>query len=375
MSNPDHGSASSPKLRTQLRTIQMWVLAAFVGFTIAAASLVLWVPIDDKLPATGVVLAEQELYVYAPDDGIVQEIQAREGAEVKAGDLILTLDSREQENRKIQLEAELKEATAQLQLKQAQLEKVSKLPLPKEFWHARSELAEAEERARHAALEMERYEQLLNQKVASESEVSERKMKYTLAQSEIEKAKAQVEVLDQGLEATILKEALAELNSSTAHVEKLKTDIWVCDSQITRRQVRASIDGKVTLLTKRRIGEAVVKGEELAHVSRGEANRGKLFVHETQVHRIRKGQRVRMKSSVFDSLRYGYIEGHVEEVALEPSTSKSDDAVQQKTYRVMTRIDQTPVPLVLGSSLDAKIILRRKPIWKLLLPVLSEKDE
>jgi multidrug resistance efflux pump len=376
MSPSSDGTGSSLKLHPQLRRFQMWILVAFVGLAVALVSIILLVPIDEKVPAVGVVMAEQEQYLYAPEDGIIQEIHAREGDTLKAGDLILTLDSREQENRKVQLEAELKEAAAQLQLKQAQLEKVSKLPLPKEFWHTRNELSEAEEKARHAALEMERYAQLLDQKVASESEYDERKTQYNLAKSEIAKAKTQVEVLNKGLEETIMKEALAELNSATAHVEKLKTDIWVCDSQIGRRKLCSSLkEGKLTLLSKRRIGEAVTKGEELAHVSSGDANRGKLFVGETQVHRIRKGQLVRMKSSVFDSLRYGYIEGHVEETALEPSSLKADDSTREKTYRVMVRIDKTPVPLMLGSSLDARIILRHKPIWKLLFPVFTEKDE
>ena len=144
--------------------------------------------------------------------------------------------------------------------------------------------------------------------------------------------------------------------------------------QIERRQIHSPINGKITLMMKHRVGERVVKGEELVHISRGEANRAMLLVGESQMYRIRPDQPVRMKSNSFDVMRYGYIEGHVREVALEPSPAKQDPAsnvIRQGTYRVMVKIDRTPVPLVLGSSLDAWIILRQMRLWQVLFPVQS----
>ncbi len=366
------------KLHPTLRRIRLWIIGASLALVATVIGCLIWVSIDEKIPATGVVLAEQEYYLYAADEGVIQEFQSSEGAEVHSGDPILTLDSRDQENWKAQLQAEIKEATALLQLKQVQLEKISKMPLPREFWHARSELSEAEQKARHAAIDLERYQQLLDEKLASQSAYDERKLADELAKTELVKAHDRVAILDKGLEETIMKEALADLNSATARAERLKTDIHVCETQIERRHIRTPTDGRITLMVKRRTGERILKGEEIAHISRGEANRARLLVGESQVHRIQRGQHVRMKSNAFDFMRYGYIEGHVEEISLEPyppaqraGRDPANDAVQRGVYRVMAKIDRTPLPLPLGSSLDARIILRRTPLWQLLFPVRS----
>ena len=74
--------------------------------------------------------------------------------------------------------------------------------------------------------------------------------------------------------------------------------------------------------------------------------------------------RVRLRSGAFDTLRYGYVEARVEEVALEPQAAGR--------YLVKVRVEKTPVPLTLGSTVEGDIILRRSPIWRLLFPARDE---
>ena len=93
----------------------------------------------------------------------------------------------------------------------------------------------------------------------------------------------------------------------------------------------------------------------------------KLFATEREYHRIKTGQRVLMTSPAFDRYRYGYIEGTVVATAIE--SEPQDSGGEKRVYRVHVRVDQTPQPLMLGSSVEADIILRRTPIWRLLLPV------
>jgi multidrug resistance efflux pump len=283
-----------------------------------------------------------------------------EGVHVQAGDLLLVLDTPDEENRRTELEAELREATAQVDLKKVQLERITKLPLPKEFWHARTELAEAEEKARAAAVERQRYQELFEAKLASEVEYDQRKLNEQLSITARDKARANIAVLERGLEQDILKEAAADLTAASAKVERLKTDLAVCEQKIEHHRLRAPVDGQVTLLRKHRPGEAVTKGEELIHLSGGPVNRARLYVGETMIHRIRTGQVVRLRSGSFDTLRYGYVDASVEEVALEPQTANR--------YLVKVRVEKTPVPLTLGSTVEGDIILRRSPIWRLLVP-------
>ena len=92
------------------------------------------------------------------------------------------------------------------------------------------------------------------------------------------------------------------------------------------------------------------------------------MVGESQIHRVKPGQRVRMKSNIFEFLQYGYIEAILEEISLEPYVFKESETYKGGTYRVIAKIERTPVPLVLGSTLEARIILQRVPLWKYLLP-------
>ena len=131
--------------------------------------------------------------------------------------------------------------------------------------------------------------------------------------------------------------------------------------------MRSPEAGVVTLLNKRRPGERVLRGEDLAHVAHGGATRANVFAGESQYHRVRPGQRVLMKSLSFDALRHGYIEGRVLRAGVEPVPQGDDDA-GSPTYRVVARIEHSPQKLVLGSTVEARIIIQRIPFWKLLLP-------
>ena len=71
-----------------------------------------------------------------------------------------------------------------------------------------------------------------------------------------------------------------------------------------------------------------------------------------------------MRSNTFDPLRHGYIEGTIQRVAIEPENNDQ----REPSYRVVASIEHTPQPLVLGSTVDARIIIRRVPLWRLLLP-------
>ncbi|MCG3146877.1 MAG: hypothetical protein PCFJNLEI_00311 [Verrucomicrobiae bacterium] len=356
----------SDEFQTTLRKIRRLIIGGVAGFVIVAGVVVGFVPIDEKVSATGTIVAEAETFLYAPDTGVLKTLAVTEGATVRAGDELLVVAAPDEENRRLELAAALREAEAVAALKKVQLERITKFPLPKEFWHARAELAEAEETVRHAIVERQRYQELFATKLASEVDFDQRRLKEQLALTAREKARANVAVLDQGLAQDILTEAAAELTAATAKLERLKTDLAICENQIDQRRLRAPSAGRVTLLLKRRPGEAVVKGEELIHLASGEPNQARLFVGETMFHRVRVGQQVRLRSHAFDALRYGYVTARVEHVALEPSRDVPG------RYLVKARIEKTPLPLVLGSTVEGDIILRRLPIWRLLLPARGE---
>lgn len=352
----------------KLHLIRRWIWIASIGFVAIATAVLILVPVDEKVHASGVVVAAEEVFVYAPSEGTITRLLVSEGTNVVAGDLLIALDTHDLETRHHQLEGELSEMLAVAELKQTQFERVMKLPLPKEFWHAQTELAAAEQRRHHAVAEEARFRKLLAGGLTSQSEYDSRALNAQMAETDSVKASNTVNVVQHGLEESIAREAVADVKSALARVARLRGDVLLCEREMERLSIRAPADGRVTLLLKRRVGEQVTKGEELVHLTRGEANYARLFVGEMQFHRIRAGQPVRLRTPLFDSLRYGLIEGRVERVALEPSPRGASATGDESRYYVEARIERSPMPLVLGSSLNGEIILDQMRLWRLLLP-------
>jgi len=81
-----------------------------------------------------------------------------------------------------------------------------------------------------------------------------------------------------------------------------------------------------------------------------------------------------MSSMAFDPLRDGYIEGRVESVALQPESSVAPaTGADVPSYRIIVAVDHSPQVLVGGSRVEAKVILRRVPLWRLLFPNTAVK--
>lgn len=353
-------------IQHQLRFMRRMVIGLFLVSVIILFGLLLFVPIDERVTASGTVSAARDTYLHAPADSILKNIEAWEGEAVKKGQPVLLLDDTQQQAELQQIEANIEKARSELAFQKARLERTAKLPLPKEFWHMHEELGIAQERIRQEMVEYERARDLHKKGLLSQQDVERARLAAEVAKSEEAKAQDKLRILEQGLESTILSEARAEIQNAQAAVRTLEVERQLRREGIERDILRSPEDGVVTLLNKRRPGERVQRGEDLAHVAHGGATRVNIFAGENQYYRVRPGQKVLMKSKAFDTLRHGYIEGHVVRVGIEPE--RDGGGSQEPAYRVVADIDFTPQELVIGSTVEARIILQRIPLWKLLLP-------
>lgn len=350
-------------LQNQIRAVRRMIFILCGICLIVLVCVLMFVPVDERILAVGRVRAAEDTYLHAPEDGILEKVYAYEGETVKAGDPIVALDDSAYRARLKQIEASLEKARADIDFQKAKLEKTLKLPLPREFWHMQEELGIAHERLKQTEVEYSRAEDLHNRGLISTQEVERSRLSVELARAEVEKAREKLGILDKGLEDTIVREATAEIMSAQAELRRLEVERSVCQEAMEKLTLRAPADGVVTLILKRRTGEKVERGEDLAHVSHGPPERVDLFAGENGMHRIRPGQKVLMESRAFDKLRHGYIRGTVVRVPMEP-----ENAEEGSIYRVVARVDESPQELVLGSTVEARIILQRVPLWKLLLP-------
>jgi HlyD family secretion protein len=356
-------------IQQQLRTMRRMVIALFVLSGVILLGLLLFVPIDERVNAEGTVRAERDTHLYSPEDGVLKEVKVWEGTDVKKGEVVIALDDTQHQSELRQIEANIEKAQSELDFQKLRLERTAKLPLPKEFWHMHEELGIARERIRQSVVELERATELQKKGLLSQQDVERARFALEVAKAEEAKTQDKLRVIEQGLEGAILSEASAEIQNAHSALRALQVERDIRLQNIERCLLRSPEDGIVTMLNKRRPGERVQRGEDLAHIAHGGPTRVDIFAGESQYHRLRPEQKVLMKSMSFDTLRHGYIEGHVVRTGMEPEQSVSTEAaVTAPSYRVVVKIDHTPQRLVIGSTVDARIIIQRVPLWKLILP-------
>ncbi|MFA7233313.1 MAG: HlyD family efflux transporter periplasmic adaptor subunit [Terrimicrobiaceae bacterium] len=363
------GENRQANIQQQLRAMRRMLVWIFVLSGVLLAGLLFFVSVDERVIAEGIVRADRDTHLYAPEDGVLKDVEAWEGTDVAKGDIVVAMDDTEHRAELRQIEANIEKARSEWEFQKLRLEHTAKLPLPKEFWHMHEELDIVLERIRQSTVEYDRARELQRKGLISQQEVERARLSLEIEKAEEAKTRDKLRVVEQGLEEAIISEAGAEIQTALSALRALQVDREIRLQNIGRCLVRSPGDGVVTMLNKRRPGERVQRGEDLAHIAHGGPTRVDIFAGEEQYHRLRPDQRVLMKSLSFDTLRHGYIEGHVVSVSMEPEQSASTEAsVTAPSYRVIVKIDHTPQNLVIGSTVEARIIIQRIPLWKLLLP-------
>jgi multidrug resistance efflux pump len=355
----NHANIQAQLLR--LRRLILWGIGGALLVILAALT---FIPYDERVLAPGVVGADHDTHLYSPADGVLASLEVREGDRVTTGQPVIRLDDTEWRERLRQVEASIQSARTELVRRKAAMEATAGLPLPKELWHTQEELGLARERIRTEEQQARRTKELFEKGLVSRQDLERAELAMETARTEEKKTADNLRVLESGLEDKILGAAAADIETGYSALRALEVERDICLAAIERCILRSPADGTVTLLAKRRPGVKVLRGEDLAHIAHGDPVRVDIFCGESQYHRLRPGQRVLMRSNAFDALRHGYIEGTVQRVAIEPETRENGEP----RFRVVARIEQTPQPLVLGSTVEARIIIRRVPLWRLLLP-------
>jgi multidrug resistance efflux pump len=368
-------SSANIKLQARLRKMRLLILASALLVLPLMAAMVLLLPVDEKVNAGGVVRAREDIHVFAPQEGVIKSVRCSEGAQVHAGDLLFELDDTPSRQHLSTAEASLSEALATLKLKQAQLEKTNELPLPKEFWHVPEELVQAKEKLALAERESNRYESLSKSGGGSRQEYDRALAEREVARVEVEKIGEKIEVLRHGFRDRVLAEAGAEVAAAKSVVDRWSVERDNASALLARCRVLAPQDGIITLVEKRRAGMAVSGGEKLAHLSRGPADRVKLSMGEEKIKRVAPGQVVIMRPLSIPWFKYGYARGVVLEVSPEPSGPEEEATApsQQRSYKALVEVTETPTELALGSTVNADVILRHRPLWCVFLPAAWDR--
>ena len=334
--------------------------------------------------------------------GRIRDVLADEGQIVEKDQALAVLDQSEYQARHEQAKAHLESFIKNLQRLEVFLE-VYKKTLPDEVARAEagvkvllSQLQELEagyreqdiERARlafstsrdimeEAGKNKVRYDKLFKKKIVSEKEWDAIKLKYETASKEFEKAKEALEMLKEGVREETIQTARARLAEGKAILKQAGSNLKKIDAaekevEAARAQVQAArsavdlakIHLKYTLLrapfkgiiTSRNIepGEVVLPGREVMTLSDLSTVELKIFVGETEIGKVKPGQRVEVRVDSFpDKVYRGKVSFISPEGEFTPKIIQTHQERVKLVYLVKVFIPNPDLELKSGMPADA----------------------
>ncbi len=311
----------------------------------------------------GTIVPGERRQVKAPASGILREIQAIQGRQVRAGDIMARLCGREWTAALSRVADDLAINRHQTLRLQSEL-RTERAMLERERERCRLELEEARlqlERLR-AEAELENDSPLLQ---------SWRRVPFTerlpvrQQSSRIQRYQLQLETADQQLEALAYRRL--ELETLARRRAQLTQDSVLAAQRLEQTRIRAPAAG--TVLTDHldlRVGDQVHAGEVLLELAPLDSWYADIAVSQQDVRRAVPGQSVRLFVEAFPHLRYKVFSGTVASVSLEPAGDGSG-------YRTRLRIADPTVcdgerthSLAYGMRARAQIVVEQGRIVELL---------
>lgn len=302
-------------------------------------------PFLNTVAGAGMVEPETEnISVGSPVPGVVVEVIAKVGENVKAGDPLFRLDDR-------QLRAQLAIRQAMLEDAKAELEKLNEMPRKEELPRAEARVLEAKADWEDWEQQWSRGEALVTKKAMSEEEFVQRKQKAIQARERYNSAVAEYDLLKAGAWEPDKRVAQAAVDQAAAQVKETQTDL-------DRLVIRALVDGEV-LQVNVRPGEFVGAPPSQALVVLGSVNQlhVRVDIDEYDIPRFIADApaRATLKGNAAESypLRFVRIEPYV--VPKKSLTGDNTERVDTRVLQVIYAIDTGGKRLFVGQQLDVFI--------------------
>ncbi len=334
--------------------------------------------------------------------GRIVDVLVDEGEFVERDQILAVLDQSEYEARHEQAKANLERAVKNLQRAEMVLE-VNKKTLPDEVARAEAgvkvllaQLKELEagyreqdiERARLAFLTSKdimeesrknkvRYERLFQRGTVSEKEWDSVKLRYETAVKDFEKARETLAMLEEGVRKETIQTARARVAEGKAVLEQAKSNLMKIDAaekevetanaqvkaarsavelakiQLTYTQLRAPFKGIITTRNMEP-GEVVLPGREVMTLSDLSTVELKIFVDETEIGKIKPGQRVEVRVDTFpDKVYIGKVSFISPEGEFTPKIIQTHKERVKLVYLVKVSIPNQDLELKSGMPADA----------------------
>ena len=342
-----------------------WGLIGTTGFAVAWLVLARTEEIvvaSGKLQPIGSVKEIQ-----MPVGGIADQILVKDGDKVKAGQVLMRLDTEASEQKRKSLQGNLQLKTTQLGLKQLELQRFKSLNQDS-----------VDTLIQRVAYEREIMDRLAGlAKVGASAELQYLQQRNTVQQTEGRLRESQLDGLRQ---QAIINQDIQRLRSELADLQSQLTE-----TQVTLRYqaLRSPVDGLVFDLKPKNPGYAAQSTEAVMKIVPFSALEGKVEIPNSNIGFVRKGMPVDISIDSFPATDFGVLEGTVRQVgsdALPPDPAKQETEyrypalIQLGSQQLKLKGGQR-LPLQVGMSLTAHIKLRKVSYLQLLLGGFKNKAD
>lgn len=296
--------------------------------------------------AVGLVEASTEnISISPPVSGMATAVYVKAGDKVRSGDPLFSMDDRD-------LRAELAVREQSRILAQTRLVRLKSLPRPEDIPPAEARVREAEAVLGDAKVQLSLMEGIKDRRAIREEELSRRRFAVQAAKARHDDALAQLALLSAGSWTHDLEIARAEVASTTAQVNKVRTDI-------ERLTVRAPVSG-VVLQSNIRVGEYAQTGPSAAPLmlvgSVGPLH-VRVDVDEEDAWRVRAAAQaeasVRGNARLKAPIRFVRFEPYV--VPKRSLSGSGTERVDTRVLQVIYRLEPDALPVYVGQQVDVFI--------------------
>lgn len=227
-------------------------------------------------------------------------------------------------------------------------------------------MAEARLRAARINLDAERQklartDSLWARSYITPADMEAARTRYEQAQSQHDIAAENLKVVRQGPSSAEVREAEAEVSAADAAYVKAQHSLDLAKETLVRATLRSPEDG-VVVRVDLKPGMRADQGAIVMIVAAGEGPILRAWVKETNVWKVQRGQSVEILSNVFSDREKFLTMG---EVVWTYPYGLSDGG--DRTFEIIVKIKDAVIPPPLGSTADARIIVGRKGVLKILL--------
>lgn len=282
--------------------------------------------------------------------GRVIKVMVQEGQKVEKDQVIAELDRAEFESRFAQAEANLERSQKTKQQLETVLN-VNQKTLPSEVARAKAGVQSAKDTFKNAEKNYRRFEDLFGKGVVSEKERDTLKLQYDVAQSRLAESQSVLKLAEGNL--TRIDAVKQDIEVAAAQINAVQASLNQASIQLDYAQLKSPMKG---IVSSRNIepGETVNSGREVITISDLSRVDLKIFVDETEIGKVKQGQKVDVKVDTFPGKTYtGYVSFISPEGEFTPKIIQTKKERVKLVYLVKVSIDNPDLELKDGMPADA----------------------